>query len=98
MFGTVWRFVVNGEHRAEFEREYGPDGAWAAFFRSGDGYVRTELLRSTTAADEYVTFDWWESEAAYESFRAANRSHYETIDRGFERLTLREEHLGTFKT
>jgi len=98
MYVTIWRFIVKPEHQAEFEREYGPDGAWAAFFREGDGYVRTELFRSTTTPNEYVTFDWWHSEAAYEAFRAAHRERYETIDGGFERLTSHEERVGSFET
>ena len=29
----------------QFERVYGPEGEWAQFFRTGRGYVGTELLR-----------------------------------------------------
>jgi hypothetical protein len=28
-----------------FEEVYGPGGEWEQFFRQGDGYVGTELLR-----------------------------------------------------
>src|SRR6187397_611903 len=38
-------FSYDVSDSAEFERVYGPDGEWAAFFRDGRGYIGTELLR-----------------------------------------------------
>ena len=96
MHVIVWRFEAAPERRLEFEREYGPEGAWAAFFRQGRGYVGTELFRSTTA-DEYVTFDIWSSEADFEAFRTACRDQYADLDRRMEALTRREERLGSFQ-
>jgi hypothetical protein len=97
MWATVWRFVIDPEHREEFEREYGPEGAWAAFFREGDGYVFTELYQSARARDEYVTFDWWQSASAYEWFHVMHRRRYEEIDRRFQRLTVQEVRVGALE-
>ena len=38
-------FVYDARNADEFERVYGPEGEWTAFFRGCDGYVGTELLR-----------------------------------------------------
>jgi heme-degrading monooxygenase HmoA len=65
----------------EFERVYGPDGEWAQFFRQGDGYVGTELLRDVEAAGRYLVIDRWESAESYNSFVAERRQEYmERVD------------------
>ncbi|HYU24743.1 MAG TPA: hypothetical protein VEO74_06040 [Thermoanaerobaculia bacterium] len=93
MYVIVWRFVV--KDRAEFERHYGPEGTWAAFFRRDPGFVRTELLRGE---GESLTIDYWSSKEAFLAFRARNLAEYEAIDRRFEALTEREERVGDFVT
>jgi heme-degrading monooxygenase HmoA len=60
----------------EFEQVYGPDGEWAQFFRSGRGYIGTELLRDVESPGRYLVVDRWESGAAYNDFVAANREEY----------------------
>jgi heme-degrading monooxygenase HmoA len=92
MYVIVWRFLVKEDRRAEFERHYGPEGTWAAFFRRDPAFVRTELLRGE--GNEYVTRDYWTSEEAFLAFRAANLAEYEEIDRGFEELTESETRVG----
>jgi len=92
MYVIVWRFTA--KDRAEFERHYGPEGTWAAFFRRDPAFVRTELLRGEE--NEYLTLDYWTSKEAFQAFRAANRAEYEAIDRGFEALTESEERIGDF--
>jgi heme-degrading monooxygenase HmoA len=91
MYVIVWRFLVKEDRRAEFERHYGPEGTWAAFFRRDPAFVRTELLRGE--GNEYLTRDYWMSEEAFLAFRAANFAEYEEIDRGFEELTESEERV-----
>jgi heme-degrading monooxygenase HmoA len=59
-----------------FERVYGPEGEWAQFFRTGRGYVGTELLRDVESPGRYVVVDRWESREAYNDFAAANRDEY----------------------
>ena len=61
---------------AEFERAYGMDGEWAAFFRQGRGYIGTELLHDVEAPNRYLVIDRWESAEAYNDFVAANRDEY----------------------
>jgi heme-degrading monooxygenase HmoA len=61
---------------AEFERVYGPDGEWAEFFRSGAGYVGTELLRDLEAPGRYLVADRWTSADAYNAFVSENHGEY----------------------
>ena len=65
-------FSYEARDPAEFERAYGPDGDWAAFFRRGEGYVGTELLRDVESPGRYLVIDRWESPEAYQAFLDAH--------------------------
>lgn len=65
MFVYLWEYFVAPAHHAEFEREYGPDGAWVELFSRGAGYLGTSLLRDRSNEDRFVTIDRWESEEAH---------------------------------
>ena len=69
-------FSYEARDAVEFERVYGPDGEWAQFFRSGRGYVGTELLRDLESPGRYLVVDRWESAEAYNAFAAAHRDEY----------------------
>ena len=60
----------------EFERAYGANGDWAQFFREGQGYIGTELLRDVEEHDRYLVIDRWESIEAYNAFLAENQPEY----------------------
>jgi heme-degrading monooxygenase HmoA len=69
-------FSYEARHPGEFERVYGPDGEWAAFFLLGRGYVGTELLRDVEVPGRYLVVDRWESADAYNAFVAQHRDEY----------------------
>jgi heme-degrading monooxygenase HmoA len=69
-------FSYEAREPEEFERVYGPEGEWAAFFRGGAGYVGTELLRDREQPGRYLVLDRWESAEAYNAFVEANRDEY----------------------
>jgi heme-degrading monooxygenase HmoA len=69
-------FSYEAREPGEFERVYGPDGEWAAFFRGGRGYVGTELLRDVEAPGRYLVIDRWESREAYNQFVEQHRDDY----------------------
>jgi hypothetical protein len=73
-FSIGFAYEVAPDARAEFEAVYGPDGQWAEFFRSGDGYVETTLERR--GEGEYLVTDHWRSRADYERFLALNAARY----------------------
>ena len=92
----VWEFRVRRERESEFVQKYGPEGAWARFFRGSAGYYRTELLKDVAETDRYLTLDFWQTEEEFERFRSENRAEYERLDREFEGLTEEETRLGAF--
>jgi heme-degrading monooxygenase HmoA len=59
-----------------FEQAYGPDGEWAQFFRQGNGFIGTELLRDVESPGRYLVIDRWESAEVYNSFTVAHRDEY----------------------
>jgi heme-degrading monooxygenase HmoA len=82
----------------EFERVYGPEGEWAAFFRQGPGYAGTELLRDVEAPDRYLVIDRWDSAGAYNAFVAEHREEYMRRVDETRFLYGSELRLGTFET
>jgi heme-degrading monooxygenase HmoA len=82
----------------EFEAVYGPEGEWAQFFRTGRGYVGSELLRDVETPGRYLVVDRWESREAYNDFVAANRDEYmrRVDDTAFH--YEQELRLGTFES
>jgi heme-degrading monooxygenase HmoA len=90
-------FVYDVSSTDEFERVYGPDGDWAAFFRGGRGYVGTELLRDVEQPGRYLVVDRWETREAYNDFVERRREEY--MRRVDETVFLydHELRLGTFE-
>ena len=74
MIALVFRYDVR--EVAAFEAVYGPEGEWAQFFRSGEGYIGTELLHDVEEPDRYLVIDRWESADAYNAFLAAHQDEY----------------------
>ena len=97
----VWEFQVRPDKVAEFQEKYGPEGAWARFFRGAPdnmspGYIRTELVRDVATDFRYLTLDYWQSEEEFRRFREQNLAEYERLDKEFEGLTESETRLGAF--
>ena len=97
MHVIVWEFEAKPGSETEFERAYGPRGAWVEFFARAPGYSGTELLRDRDTPGRYVTIDRWRSRENFEAFRDANRAEYAAIDRRCEDLTRHERLLGRFE-
>ena len=95
-FAAVFGYSVAPEQAAEFERVYGPAGAWAAFFGPADGYLGTELLRDAERPGEYLVIDRWASAAAYDRFRDEHAGEYAARSAQAERLYRSERALGRF--
>src|SRR5215470_13656607 len=92
----VWEFRINPQTETEFVRHYGPDGSWAQFFRRGQGYIRTELVRDVADPLRFLTLDYWKSEDEFKSFHEQNLAEYKRLDKEFEGLTEQETRLGVF--
>jgi heme-degrading monooxygenase HmoA len=93
----VWEFRVRQSREAEFVQKYGPEGAWARFFRGSAGYIRTELVKDVSDHFRYLTLDYWQTEEEFDRFRREHLAEYERMDREFEGLTESETRLGAFR-
>lgn len=97
VFIVAWAFQVKPEHQRDFEWAYGSQGDWVRLFRTGDGYLKTELHREPENRGRYITLDFWRSQEQYEAFREQAHSAYREIDARCERLTENEELVGNFR-
>jgi heme-degrading monooxygenase HmoA len=91
-------FIYDARDDQEFERTYGPEGDWAAFFGGARGYVGSEVLRDVEQPGRYLVIDRWESRETYNDFVDAHREEYmrRVDETGY--LYVRELRLGTFET
>jgi len=92
----VWEFRVRQKRAAEFVQKYGPEGAWARFFRGSKGYIKTELVRDVTSDFRFLTLDYWQTEEEFNRYRQLNLAEYERLDKEFACLTEQENRLGAF--
>ena len=81
----------------QFERVYGPEGEWARFFRTGRGYIGTELLRDVEQPGRYFVVDRWETSDAYNRFVEQRREEYMRRVDETAFLYRQELRLGTFE-
>ena len=92
----MFRYTVPADRARDFEKEYGPDGAWARLFRKGAGFLRTELYADDSAPGSYVTIDLWDSDDHYRGFMAAERAAYDALDVKLAPLSTDQECLGRY--
>jgi quinol monooxygenase YgiN len=92
----IWEFTVRGEHIQEFTSAYGSNGGWANLFRQAEGYLGTELLRSSHEPGTFLTVDRWESAACFEVFQQRFGAEYRKLDAQWEGYTSSEKKIGVF--
>lgn len=92
----IWEFIVRPEKRKQFERVYGPRGAWVQLFKNGRGYKYTDLHHDRAHPHRYITIDCWTSRREYLAFRKRFAADYEVLDEECSILTLRERPLGEY--
>jgi len=95
-FICIWEYRVRPDRLDEYERAYGPEGEWATLFRRAPGFVRTELHRDRDDPLRFITIDCWETQAAWERFRADDAAEYEALDARCAALTTSEREIGRF--
>ncbi len=95
MIALVFRYDVRDPQ--DFEDAYGPNGEWAQFFRQGQGYIGTELLRDVEEVDRYIVIDRWESAEAYTAFLSEYRDEYLRRSDESRFYYVQELRLGTFE-
>src|SRR5262245_61952935 len=98
MYLILWEYQIKPNRRSEFEKIYVADGDWAKLFQKGTGYLGTELIRSATVPDHYMTIDRWNSKSEYDIFLRQYEAAYKSLDAQCEGLTEHESLLGMWKT
>jgi heme-degrading monooxygenase HmoA len=86
VFIRIWEYDVSEESVDRFIAAYGPLGDWARLFARGDGFVRTELFRSTQTATRFVTLDVWSSKEAWQVFLHRWSAPYAELDTTLQSL------------
>ncbi len=92
----LWKFTVREECIQDFTLAYGSNGDWANLFERAEGFLGTELLRSSDEPNVFLTIDRWESVASFDIFRRRFDTEYKKLDAKFEGYTLSEHKLGSF--
>jgi heme-degrading monooxygenase HmoA len=92
----IWEFAVRGTHIQEFTSAYGSNGDWANLFRRAEGYLGTQLLRSSREPDIFLTLDRWESATCFEIFQERFGAEYKKLDAQLEGYTSSEKKVGVF--
>jgi heme-degrading monooxygenase HmoA len=98
MYVVLWEYQVKAEKRSEFEKIYSANGAWADLFKTGTGYLGTELLRNENEPLHYLTIDRWDSRESYEAFQSQRENEYKHLDAQCDGLTEREAPLGRWNS
>jgi heme-degrading monooxygenase HmoA len=96
MFLALWEFEVKSGCADRFQSAYGPQGEWVRLFRTDPSFIETRLLQDPSAPNKFTTLDFWQTRAAYESFKELNHAAYTALDKGFEKLTAFENCIGMF--
>jgi len=96
VYVILWEYECRPGSEAAFESAYGPSGVWVEFFRQGEGYLGTELLRDSSG--HYATIDRWVSATQHAAFRTLHAEEYRAIDAQCEQLTTVERHIGSYET
>jgi heme-degrading monooxygenase HmoA len=93
MHVILWRFQARPGRERDFEKAYGPEGAWERLFRDDPDFLGTELLRGSDGA--YLTLDRWTSAASFNAFRERNAAAYAAVDALCAGLCESETPLGS---
>ena len=96
LFTYIWQYTIDTNLEAEFLDAYRPGGEWARLFSKDPGYIRTELLQSSSSKDQYMTVDYWVSESARDSFRVKYSQEFDELDQKCEKYTKDEVLIGDF--
>jgi heme-degrading monooxygenase HmoA len=93
MYVRVWEYDVPAGRVGDFVAAYGPEGDWVRLFRSGEGFLGTELYTDVAAEGRFLTVDRWGDESAWRAFLDARRDAYEALDLRLETLGAEERRL-----
>lgn len=97
MFTVIWKYEIRKDMKAHFLELYGPSGKWVQLFKTGHGYLGTQLIRDILTDNQYLTIDRWTSWDRYEKFLTDNKVELAKIDGEGGKLTINEIKIGWFE-
>jgi len=96
MYVIIWEFRVREEYVHEFVSAYNSNGEWAQLFRRAEGYLGTELLRSSHEPTIFLTVDRWDNSSCFQMFQNRFEAEYRRLDSRLATCTSVEKCLGSF--
>lgn len=93
VFVRVWEYEVTADHVDAFVAAYGGEGDWAQLFRTGRGFLGTELYRRTDGEARFVTVDRWQDHESWHDFLEEFRETYDQLDRTLAHLSASQRCL-----
>ena len=75
VYVRVWEYEVAADHIDAFLAAYGAEGEWARLFRTGGGFLGTELYRSADDQRRFVTVDRWRDQGDWRDFLEESRRY-----------------------
>jgi hypothetical protein len=93
MLVRVWEYEVVPGREAEFERLYGPAGAWARLFARSAGHVSTELYRAVDRPARYLTVDLFADDGSWRRFLDEHGAGYAELDSRCAALTVSQAEI-----
>ena len=81
---------------SDFAAAYSGHGVWAQLFGRAEGFVGTRLLAPEEAGGPWLTFDEWESRAAFDRFQDEYGEAYRALDEELAGLTAEDRFIGAF--
>jgi quinol monooxygenase YgiN len=91
-----WEFSVREQYLKEFVSAYGAGGDWTALFERADGYLGTELLRSSQRPGVFMTIDRWEDADCFKVFQSRFGDEYKKLDEQLDAFVSTEKKVGEF--
>ena len=98
MFIILWEYQVRPEKQTEFESIYSPNGEWAELFKTGAGYLGTEIFQDVSHPLRYLIIDRWTSKENYEAFMRQQDDEYMSLDEQCKGLIESEALIGKWDT
>lgn len=97
MYIIIWKYRVHHEKIREFVAAYNPEGTWVQLFRKHKGFIRTEFYQDPIDPDVFMTLDYWEQLADYQTYRDISADEFKEIDEHCNTFTQREQFIGAFE-
>ena len=96
-FQTLWKYEVFEYFRDDFISAYSDTGEWSELFAKCPGYLGTKLIVDVQNMAEFITIDYWATEADFKNMMSLIDNDYRALDKKCGKFTKSETHIGYFR-